>query len=55
MTGYTARDHFVLLPAILLCLFGCAALLLEFLLPRDKQGRRVLVGISMAGLAFAGW
>ena len=55
MIGYTARDHFVLLPAILTCLFGCAVLLLEFLLPRDRQGRRVLAAISLSGLAFAAW
>lgn len=49
---YTSTDHFVLIPAIMLALFGCATLLFEFLVPHQ---RRFLLVISLAGLAFTGY
>jgi NADH-quinone oxidoreductase subunit N len=49
---YTATDHFALIPALMLALFGCATLLFEFLVPHQK---RVLLGIVLAGLAFTGY
>jgi NADH-quinone oxidoreductase subunit N len=49
---YSAADHFAVLPALLAALFGCGVLLFEFLLPR-AGGRRWLLGLSLAGLAFA--
>ena len=49
---YTATDHFVLLPAIMLALFGGAILLFEFLLGDGPRQRRWLVGLALAGLAF---
>ena len=53
-TYYTATDHFVLLPAILLALFGCATLLFDFwIFPEPKQ-RRLLVWFLLIGEAFAG-
>ncbi len=51
---YTATDHFVLLPALMLALFGCAVLLFEFLLPGRVQ-QRWLVGLTFAGLVLAGF
>ncbi|MCL4402187.1 MAG: NADH-quinone oxidoreductase subunit N, partial [Acidobacteria bacterium] len=49
---YTSTDHFVLIPALMLGLFGCATLLFEFLVPNQK---RILLGIVLAGLAFTGY
>ncbi|HWQ55304.1 MAG TPA: NADH-quinone oxidoreductase subunit N [Bryobacteraceae bacterium] len=49
---YTSTDHFVLIPAIMLALFGCATLLFDFLVPRQ---RRFLLVIVLAGLAFTGY
>lgn len=49
---YTATDHFVLMPALMLALFGCATLLFDFLVPNQ---RRFLIGIVLAGLAFTGY
>jgi NADH-quinone oxidoreductase subunit N len=51
---YTATDHFVLLPALLLALFGCATLLFDlFIFPEPKQRRWLLIFLVM-GEAFAG-
>ncbi len=49
---YTSTDHFTLLPALMLALFGCAVLLLEFLVPERKHRQRWLLTTTMAGLAF---
>lgn len=51
---YTATDHFAVLPALMLALFGCAVLIFEFLLPRDSRNKRTLVALTFAGLAFTG-
>jgi NADH-quinone oxidoreductase subunit N len=51
---YTATDHFVLLPAIMLALFGCAVMLFEFLLTPGEKQRRWLLALAMVGLAFTG-
>jgi NADH-quinone oxidoreductase subunit N len=51
---YTATDHFVVLPALMLALFGCAVLLFEFLLPKGSRSKGALVAVTFAGLAFAG-
>lgn len=50
---YTATDHFVLLPALMLALFGCAILLFDFLVFRHARLRRFLVVFTFAGLGFA--
>lgn len=55
MITYTSTDHFVLLPGLLLALFGCAVLLLDFLFPKDVKGRGWLVGIALSGVGFASW
>jgi len=49
---YTSTDHFVLVPALMLALFGCATLLFDFLVPNQ---RRFLIAIVIAGLAFTGY
>lgn len=51
---YTATDHFVLLPAIMLALFGCALLLFEFVLS-GRDTRNWLMSIALAGLGATGW
>ena len=53
---YTGTDHFVLLPGLLLALFGCAIFIVDFFLfpePRHKKGLLlfVLIGESFAGAA----
>ncbi len=51
---YTSIDHFVLTPALMLALFGCAVLLFDFLIfPKPKQ-RKYLVAFVALGLVFAG-
>jgi len=52
---YTLTDHFVLLPAIMLALFGCAILLFDFWPRPDPRQRRGLLFFVVAGLAFAGF
>jgi NADH-quinone oxidoreductase subunit N len=51
---YTATDHFVLLPALMLALFGCAVLIFDFLLFRQPKHRKWVVAFTFIGLAFAG-
>jgi NADH-quinone oxidoreductase subunit N len=49
---YTADDHFVLVPALVLALFGCAILLFDFLVfPHPKQ-RKWLLLFLVLGLGF---
>ncbi|MEX2262929.1 MAG: NADH-quinone oxidoreductase subunit N [Bryobacteraceae bacterium] len=52
---YTTNDHFVLVPAIMLALFGCAILLFDFLLFPDPKDRKWLLGFFIGGLAFTGY
>ncbi len=54
---YTASDNLALLPALVLAGFGCAILLIEFLLGgrSPKRVREVVLGLSLAGLAATGW
>src|SRR3984893_10172711 len=50
---FTANDYFVLLPAIILALFGCGILLVDTLAsPKD---RKYLPLVSLIGLAFTGY
>jgi NADH-quinone oxidoreductase subunit N len=51
---YTATDNFVVLPAIMLALFGCAVLLFDFLLPKGARNKRMLIVLTFLGLAFTG-
>ena len=56
---YTANDHFVLVPAIMLALFGCAILLLDtWVFPNPRHRKWLLVVFVIPGLAltaFAFW
>lgn len=52
---YTSLDHFVLLPVLLLALFGCATLLFDFwVFPEAHQRKYLLIFLGL-GEAFAGW
>src|SRR5688572_18748544 len=50
---YTATDHFVLLPALMLAMFGCFVLLFDFLF-RPAEQRKWLLILTMAGLICTG-
>jgi NADH-quinone oxidoreductase subunit N len=52
---YTTTDHFALIPAIMLALFGCAILLFDFLVfPHPKQRKWLLIFVVL-GLGFTGY
>jgi NADH-quinone oxidoreductase subunit N len=51
---YTSTDHFVLLPALMLALFGCAVLLFDFFIFPEPQQRKWLIGFLVIGLGFTG-
>ena len=45
---YTATDHFVLLPGLLLAFFGCAILLVDFLvLPEARHKKWLLIFVTI--------
>ena len=50
---YTATDHFTIMPAIMLALFGCAILIFDFLMP-DPRVRKLLVWGVVGAEAFTG-
>jgi NADH-quinone oxidoreductase subunit N len=51
---YTSNDHFVLLPAIMLALFGCAILLLDTLVfPNPRNRKYMLLVFVIPGEALA--
>jgi len=52
---YTTTDHFVLIPAIMLVLFGCAILLFDFLVFPNPQQRKYLLIFVVLGLGFTGY
>jgi NADH-quinone oxidoreductase subunit N len=52
---YTTTDHFVLVPAIMLGLFGCAILLFDFWVFPDPKQRKWLLAFLALGEAFAGY
>jgi NADH-quinone oxidoreductase subunit N len=51
---YTSIDHFVLVPGIMLALFGCAVLLFDFLIFPEPRQRKYLVPFVVLGLVFTG-
>ena len=51
---YTSTDHFVLVPAIMLALFGCAVLLFDFFLFLEPKQRKYLILFVALGIAFTG-
>src|SRR5713101_1986408 len=52
---YTTTDHFVLIPAIMLALFGCAILLFDFLVFPNPKQRKWLLLFVVLGLGFTGY
>jgi len=52
---YTSTDHFVLVPALMLALFGCAILLFDFVVFPDPKHRKFLVFFLILGEAFAAY
>lgn len=52
---YTSTDHFVLIPAIMLALFGCAVLLFDFMVFPDPRQRKYLLFFVILGEAFTGY
>jgi len=52
---YTATDHFVLIPAIMLALFGCAVLLFDFLVFPEPHQRKFLLLFVALGEGFCGY
>jgi NADH-quinone oxidoreductase subunit N len=52
---YTSTDHFVLIPAIMLALFGCAVLLFDFLVFPEPRQRKYLILFVALGEAFCGY
>jgi NADH-quinone oxidoreductase subunit N len=52
---YTATDHFAIVPAVMLALFGCAILLLDFLMFPDPRQRKWLVIFVALAEAFTGF
>ena len=51
---YTTNDHFVLIPAIMLAMFGCAVLLFDFLIFPDARQRKWLLIFVVLGEIFTG-
>ncbi|HUI57901.1 MAG TPA: NADH-quinone oxidoreductase subunit N [Bryobacteraceae bacterium] len=46
---YTATDHFSIIPAVMLALFGCAILLFDFLIfPDPRQRKWLLIFVALA-------
>ncbi|HLK50973.1 MAG TPA: proton-conducting transporter membrane subunit, partial [Bryobacteraceae bacterium] len=52
---YTAIDHFTILPALLLALFGCGILLFDFLIFPDPRQRKWLLLFVLLAEGFAGY
>jgi NADH-quinone oxidoreductase subunit N len=52
---YSTTDHFVLIPAIMLALFGCAILLFDFLVFPEPRQRKWLLLFVVLGLGFTGF
>ena len=46
---YTSMDHFTIIPAVMLALFGCAVLLFDFLIfPDPRQRKFLLIFVALA-------
>ena len=52
---YTATDHFTIIPAMLLALFGCGILLFDFLIFPDPRQRKGLLLFVLLAEGFAGY
>jgi len=52
---YSSTDHLVLVPAVMLALFGCAILLFDFIVFPDPRQRKYLLFFLVLGEGFAGF
>src|SRR5271157_5237968 len=52
---YTSADHFAIIPAVMLALFGCAILLFDFLIFPDPRQRKWLVIFVALAEGFTGF
>jgi NADH-quinone oxidoreductase subunit N len=52
---YTTTDHFTIIPAVMLALFGCAILLFDFLIFPEARQRKWLLLFVVLGEGFTGW
>ena len=52
---YTSTDHFTIIPAVMLVLFGCAILLFDFLILPDPRQRKWLLSFVVLAEAFTGY
>ena len=52
---YTSSDHFTIIPAVMLALFGCAILLFDFMLFPDPRQRKWLLIFVVLAEGFAGF
>lgn len=52
---YTATDHFTIIPALMLALFGCVTLLFDIFFFRDPRQKRMLLLLVLAGEGFAAY
>ena len=52
---YSAKDHFSIVPALMLALFGCAILLFDFLIFPDPKQRKWLLIFVVLGEGFTGF
>ena len=52
---YTTADHFSIIPAVMLALFGCAILLFDFLIFPDPRQRKCLLIFVVLGELFTGF
>jgi NADH-quinone oxidoreductase subunit N len=52
---YTANDHFTIIPAVMLALFGCAILLFDFILFPDPRQRKWLLIFVVLAEGFTGF
>jgi NADH-quinone oxidoreductase subunit N len=51
--AYTTNDHFTIVPAIMMALFGCAILIFDFLLFPDPRHKKYLLWVVVVAEAFA--
>ena len=52
---YTSTDHFTIIPAVMLALFGCAILLFDFLIFPDPRQRKWLLIFVVLAEVFTGF
>jgi NADH-quinone oxidoreductase subunit N len=53
--AYTSNDHFTIVPAIMMALFGCAVLIFDFLFFSDSRIKKHLLWVVVAAEGFVAW